>query len=111
VQYAWKAGYAPLGFTTFFDKMANEEGHVRAASFFRTHPPFFDRIVSTFSEISYLPVKEDLKVDSTEFHQIKDRVMKMESETKTLDRNRPTLRRGPKCPDADEDEPTAISSN
>jgi hypothetical protein len=36
---------------TFFDKMANEEGSVKSASFFRTHPPFLERILSTFSEI------------------------------------------------------------
>jgi hypothetical protein len=104
VQYAWTAGYAPLGFTTFFDKMASEEGYVRSASFFRTHPPFYDRIISTFSEIEFLPPKADLKVDSTEFHDVKDRIVKLEKETEPERRNRPTLRRGPQCPEADSDE-------
>jgi predicted Zn-dependent protease len=100
VQYAWKAGYAPLGFTTFFDKMASEKGYVRSASFFRTHPPFFNRIVGTFSEISYLPAaKTDLKVDSADFHRVKEQLTKVENETKQERKNRPTLRRGPQCPD------------
>ena len=46
-QYAWNAGYDPKGFITFFDKMASEKGYVRSASFFRTHPPFFERILNT----------------------------------------------------------------
>lgn len=100
VQYLWKAGYTPLGFTTFFDKMATEKGYVRAASFFRTHPPFFDRIVSTFAEIAFLPeAGEDLRVDSTEFHTAKDKLVRLNKETKQEQKNRPTLRRGPKCPD------------
>jgi beta-barrel assembly-enhancing protease len=101
VQYAWKSGYAPLGFTTFFDKMASEKGYVRSASFFRTHPPDFDRILSTFSEIEYLPAKKHQKVDSTEFHAAKDRILKIEKETEPEQRNRPTLRRGdaPQCPE------------
>jgi hypothetical protein len=67
---------------------------VKSASFFRTHPPFFERIVSTFSEITFLPPKKDMKVDSTEFHQIKDRFQKIDKETKQERRNRPTLRGG-----------------
>jgi len=101
VQYAWKAGYAPLGFTTFFDKMASDKGYVRSASFFRTHPPFFDRIVGTFSEISYLPPKKSLKVDSAEFHRVKQRLARVEGETRQEHKNRPTLRRGPECPEGE----------
>jgi predicted Zn-dependent protease len=57
VQYAWKSGHDPKGFITFFNKMVSEKGYVRSASFFRTHPPFFERIVGAFSEIEYLPDK------------------------------------------------------
>jgi predicted Zn-dependent protease len=59
-QYAWQVGYDPKGFITFFDKMANEEGYVKSASFFRTHPPFLERIIGTFSEITYLPRQDGL---------------------------------------------------
>ena len=59
-QYAWRAGYDPRGFITFFDKMAAEEGYVRSISFFHTHPPFYERIIATFSEVEYLPRKADL---------------------------------------------------
>src|SRR5215813_5171824 len=95
-QYAWKAGYDSRGFITLFDKMASEEGYVKSASFFRTHPPFFERIVSTFSEIEYLPKAQDLQVDSNAFQQMKAR---LKQESKDSQKKRPTLRRIPQCDD------------
>ena len=73
-QYAWKAGFDPRGFITFFDKMATEKGYVISASFFRTHPPFFERILATYTEIEYLPKSEEFTVDSTEFRTFKEKV-------------------------------------
>jgi hypothetical protein len=95
-QYAWKAGYDPRGFITLFDKMASEEGYVKSASFFRTHPPFFERIVSTFSEIEYLPKTRDLQVDSNAFQRMKT---KLKRESEDSQKKRPTLRRIPQCDD------------
>jgi hypothetical protein len=91
-QYAWKAGFDPKGFVTFFDKMASEEGYVRSASFFRTHPPFLERIISTFSEISYLPAKRDLRVTSTDYDRAKERIKVIVAEREEEDKNKPTLR-------------------
>ena len=102
-QYTWNAGYDPKGFVSFFDKMASEKCYVQSASFFRTHPPFFERIVSTFSEIEYLPPKRDLIVDSTAFRQIKEWLSKAEEGDKWKTKERPSLRRGPEC---DEESPT-----
>jgi len=73
-QYAWKAGYDPRGFITFFDKMASDKGYVTSASFFRTHPPFLERILATFSEIEYLPKSPELAVDTSEFRAFRQRV-------------------------------------
>ena len=95
-QYAWNAGYHPEGFITFFDKMATENGYVRSASFFRTHPAFYDRMVATFSEIEYLPPKDDLVVDSTEFQSIKAH-LKTVAEPRRINTKRPRLTRGPQC--------------
>ncbi|MEE8349397.1 MAG: M48 family metalloprotease, partial [Acidobacteriota bacterium] len=95
-QYAWNAGYDPRGFITFFDKMASEEGYVKSASFFRTHPPFFERIVGTFSEIEYLPEKDDLRVDSQEFQQVKERLKEV-NEDGVTHRERPRLGRTSDC--------------
>jgi hypothetical protein len=103
VQYAWRAGYDPKGFITFFDKMASEQGYVKSASFFRTHPPFFDRIFSAFSEIAYLPKTHDLQLDSVAFQRAKERLKKLKEEGPQ--KKRPTLRRIPQC----EDDPPALA--
>ncbi|MBI4266696.1 MAG: M48 family metallopeptidase, partial [Acidobacteria bacterium] len=71
VQYAWNAGYDPSGFVRFFDKMATTEGHVTGSSWFRTHPPFYERMVKSQREVMYLPSKDDLVVTSPEFHRMK----------------------------------------
>jgi Zn-dependent protease with chaperone function len=71
VQYAWNAGYDPRGFSQFFDKMATEKGYVTGASWFRTHPPFYQRMVSARREIAFLPAKGDQIVDTSEFEQMK----------------------------------------
>ncbi|MEW6732689.1 MAG: M48 family metalloprotease [Acidobacteriota bacterium] len=95
VQYAWRAGYDPRGFITFFDKMASEKGYIKSASFFRTHPPFFDRIVRVFSEIEFLPTKVELKVDSSSFQQAKEQLIQLRKDIKP--KKRPTLKRMPEC--------------
>lgn len=94
VQYAWKAGYDSRGFITFFDKMASEEGYVRSASFFRTHPPFYERILSSFSEIAYLPPRDNVVVDSSRFQRISERIDELSEVRKREEEERPTLRRG-----------------
>jgi len=96
-QYAWRAGYDPRGFITFFDKMASEKGYVQSASFFRTHPPFFERILSTFSEIEYLPKSEALKVDTTDFREFKKRLADAVKKESLSDKKKPTLKREPEC--------------
>ena len=98
-QYAWQAGYDPKGFITFFDKMASEEGYVKTTSFFRTHPPFLERIISTFSEITYLPPKKDLRVDSSTFVEAKTRVAELIKKREEEEKPRPSLRgKPPECP-------------
>lgn len=71
IQYAWKAGYNPDGFTRFFDKMATREGYVTGASWFRTHPPFYQRMVDAQREIMFLPPKAGLVTQSSAFLQMK----------------------------------------
>lgn len=97
-QYAWKSGYDPRGFITFFDKMAAEKGYVKSASFFRTHPPFFERIFSTVSEIEYLPRTADLVTDSSAYRDFKAEFAKtLHSDAEK--KKAPKLKRGPECPD------------
>ncbi|MGZ4829181.1 MAG: M48 family metalloprotease [Candidatus Angelobacter sp.] len=95
IQYAWKAGYDPNGFIRFFDKMASKEGNVIGASWFRTHPVFYDRMVHAKREIAFLPQKEQAIFQTTEFEDMKSllkvQVVKSNAEQ---DKKRPTLLTG-----------------
>lgn len=71
IQYAWKAGYDPEGFTNFFDKMATKEGYVTGTSWFRTHPPFYQRMVDAQREMMFLPKKENFTVQTSAFLRMK----------------------------------------
>ncbi|HJZ11572.1 MAG TPA: M48 family metalloprotease, partial [Acidobacteriota bacterium] len=70
IQYAWHAGYDPRGFSQFFDKMATRKGYVTGASWFRTHPPFYERMVNARKETAYLSQKQEPLVQSDEFKRI-----------------------------------------
>jgi len=72
IQYAWKAGYDPSGFTRFFDKMATKEGYVNSASWFRTHPPFYERMVGSQREMMYMGKKPEAIVDTPAFGRMKE---------------------------------------
>jgi Zn-dependent protease with chaperone function len=71
VQYAWNAGYDPGGFTRFFDKIATKEGYVNGVSWFRTHPPFYQRMVEAQREIMFVPHKSDLILQTSAFEDMK----------------------------------------
>jgi predicted Zn-dependent protease len=92
IQYAWKTGYDPSGFIRFFDKLASKEGNVIGASWFRTHPLFYDRMVKAKREIMFLPKREQMIIQTTEFEEmktlLKEQVVKSNAE---LDKKRPTL--------------------
>ncbi len=91
VQYAWKAGYDPTGFIRFFDKMATREGYVRGLSWFRTHPPFYERMVESKREILFLPEKENLIRQTAAFGQMKEELKKVTAEAEEEEEDRPSL--------------------
>jgi len=97
VQYAWSAGYDPRGFIRFFDKMATTAGYVNGLSWFRTHPPFYERMVHSQREIMYLPEKEDLIVSSPAFDEMKKELEKVTAAAEEEEEGRPSLR----APEAD----------
>lgn len=92
VQYAWNAGYDPSGFVRFFDKMATTEGYVDGASWFRTHPPFYERMVQTQQEIMFLPPKSALVTNRPEFDQMKKELAKVSAKAKEEEAGKPSLK-------------------
>jgi len=93
VQYAWNAGYDPSGFIRFFDRMATREGYVNGASWFRTHPPFYARMVQTKREMMFLPPKAGLIRDSEEFRRMKQELGKVTAQAEEEEKNKPSLLR------------------
>ncbi|MEJ5368430.1 MAG: M48 family metalloprotease [Bryobacteraceae bacterium] len=91
VQYAWNAGFDPNGFIHFFDKMATREGYVNGLSWFRTHPPFYARMVQSKREILFLPPKDGLTVNSTEFDAMKRELKKVTEQAEQEEKDRPSL--------------------
>ena len=71
IQYAWNAGYDMTGFIRFFDKLATQEGYVNGVSWFRTHPPFYQRMVDAEREMLFLQQKPAAIVQTSEFEQMK----------------------------------------
>lgn len=92
VQYAWNSGYDPSGFIRFFDKIATREGYVNGASWFRTHPPFYQRMVNTRREIMFMPAKTDQVVQSSAFEQMKRELAPISAAANQQEMGRPSLR-------------------
>jgi beta-barrel assembly-enhancing protease len=92
VQYAWNSGYDPSGFIRFFDKIATQEGYVNGASWFRTHPPFYQRMVNTRREIMFMPPKTDQIVQTSAFEQMKRELAPITAAASKEEMGRPSLK-------------------
>ena len=98
IEYMYKAGYDPQALTAFFEKVKALEKHKPGtiAKAFDTHPQTPDRIEKTQQEINtLLPAREEYKVDTSEFEDIKVRLAELQNRHK-IDQahpNLPTLRR------------------
>ncbi len=91
VQYAWNADYDPSGFIRFFDKIATKVGYVNGVSWFRTHPPFYTRMVDTEQEIMFLPKKSHYVVNTNAFRKMKEELKQVTEVAEKEGKNKPTL--------------------
>ena len=91
VQYTWNAGYDPTGFIRFFDKIATKKGYVEGVSWFRTHPPFYTRMLDAEREIMFMPKKSGYIVTTTAFQQMKKELAKVEKAAAKDEKNKPSL--------------------
>jgi len=97
----YKAGYDPLAFVDFFEKIESLEkkkpGSV--AKVFATHPMTDDRIKAAQDEIQKdLKPKTEYVVNTSEFQDVKARLAMLHNRRKVdnnADPSRPTLRRAP----------------
>jgi predicted Zn-dependent protease len=123
LEYMYKAGYDPTAFVDFFEKVETMEKRKPGtmAKVFSTHPMTDDRIRAAQANIqNLLKAKPEYVVTTSEFNDVKARLMAMHNKRKIdnlTDPSRPTLRRAPgsttgpvdadengKTPKSDEDE-------
>lgn len=91
VQYAWNAGYDTTGFIRFFDKMATRVGYVNGVSWFRTHPPFFERMMQAQREIMFMPGGKGQIVQTDGFLQMKKNLAPIAAEAEKEEVGKPSL--------------------
>ena len=114
VQYAWNTGIDPNGFITFFEKLQAKKKNKpnKFSGFFRTHPAVEDRITKVQEEISFLSSKDEYRVTTTQFDEIKARLIAADNKrvaagTRTGGKKRPTLKRKGTTGGGDSGEPTS----
>src|ERR1700728_1863464 len=101
LEYMYKTGYDPTAFVDFFEKIETLEKRKpgTVAKVFSTHPMTDDRIKASQNEIQlYLKAKPEYVLTTSEFNDIRTRLMAMHNKRKIdtpTDPNRPTLRRAP----------------
>ena len=91
IQYAWNSGYNPNGFIRFFDKMATREGYVNGVGWFRTHPPFYARMIAAQREIMMLPPRPHSVEQTSQFESMKAALKRIEAEAAKEEAGRPSL--------------------
>ena len=101
LEYMYKAGYDPEAFVDFFEKVETLEKRKPGtfSKVFSTHPPTDARIRASQKAIQdYLKAKPEYILDTSEFENVKSRLLAMHNRRKldnTVDPNKPTLRRAP----------------
>ncbi|HEX5229243.1 MAG TPA: M48 family metallopeptidase [Bryobacteraceae bacterium] len=101
LEYMYKTGYDPTAFVDFFEKIETLEKRKPGtmSKVFSTHPMTDDRIRAAQKNIQeYLKAKPEYVVTTSEFNDVKSRLMAMHNKRKIenpADANRPTLRRAP----------------
>jgi predicted Zn-dependent protease len=101
LEYMYKAGYDPTSFVDFFEKVQSQEKRKPGtmSKVFSSHPPTEDRIKAAQKNIEeLLKAKPEYVVSTSEFNDVKTRVMAMHNGRKVdnnKDSGRPTLRRNP----------------
>jgi len=100
LEYMYKAGYDPTAFVDFFEKIQTMEKRKpgTVSKIFSDHPPTDDRVKAAQKNIQeLLKAKPEYVVNTSEFDNVKTRLMAMENRHKVTDKdaNKPQLRKKP----------------
>jgi hypothetical protein len=119
IEYEYATGYDPSAMVNFFERMSSKEKHRKnfIARAFATHPMNEDRVRRAQKEMdTMLPPNEEYLLTTSEFDEVKARLVKLTSYKKIgdFDPKHPTLRKSTSTDsdkdrdksDKDEDRPT-----
>jgi hypothetical protein len=71
--------------------MASRVGYVNGVSWFRTHPPFFQRMVQAQREIMFMPKQTEQVVETSGFLQMKKDLAPITAEAEKEEVGKPSL--------------------
>jgi hypothetical protein len=122
VQYLWASGYDPHAMSSFFEKLQAQEGKKPGtmAKIFSTHPMVGDRIEKVNSLIARFPERSEYTINTSEFMQVKSRLIAMTNTRSTGGRGgigggtaeeprKPTLKRRQPAPPEGAEEAGTVS--
>jgi predicted Zn-dependent protease len=106
-QYMWASGYDPNALVTFFEKLQAKDKKKPGtlSKLFSTHPMTGDRITEVRELISQFPDRGEYQISTSEFAQVKSRILSVTGATRTSERDasgRPTLKRRPQTTAGDD---------
>lgn len=121
VQYLWATGYDPHAMATFFEKLQSQEKKKPGTinKIFSTHPVVGERIDRVNSLIARFPERSEYTINTSEFQQVKNRLISITNARATggrggvteADSKRPTLkRRQPGAPGENSDGTSGTST-
>jgi predicted Zn-dependent protease len=96
IQYLYKTGYDPTAAIDMFERIqATERKHPGAVSqLFNTHPLTTDRITKTQQNIEHnLPARPEYVVNTSEYEEIRARLVSLQGQKKATEKPAPTLLR------------------
>lgn len=111
LEYQYAAGYDPTAFVDFFEKLEVQEKRKSGlmARAFSTHPMNDDRIHRAEAELEMLPAREDYILTTSEFDQVKARLIRL-TRGRSVDDGKaglPTLRKHT----VEDDKPPVLRKN
>ena len=97
LQYMWASGYDPTSMLSFFEKLKAREKKKPGTleKLFSTHPATGDRIEKAHDLLVRFPDRDEYTVSTSEFRDIKAKLLAITNQAKLNSAGAPTLRRKP----------------
>ena len=97
LQYMWASGYDPASMLSFFEKLKAREKRKPGTleKLFSTHPATGDRIQKAQQLLVRFPERDEYTISTSEFSDVKAKLLALTTQTRLNGEGGPTLRRKP----------------